>query len=99
PRGAPSIAEAGREQSGKQLSRSREEDAMLVFVLKNLLLVCGCLLAASPCVVAVLNFRRRTAAKRRALTNLLSDPNILERYKDRFPARKYLGDAESIARD
>lgn len=68
-------------------------------MLKNLLLVCGCLLAASPCMVAVLNFRRRTAAKRRALTNLLSDPNILARYKDRFPARKYLGGAESIARD
>jgi hypothetical protein len=63
-----------------------------VFFIKNLLLLCAG-------VLAVFNFRRRTAVKRRALTNILSDPSILAQYKDRFPARKGLADAESIAKD
>lgn len=37
--------------------------------------------------------------KRRALTNLLADPNILQKYMDRFPTRKGLHDAQSIAND
>ena len=72
---------------------------MLVLVLKNFLLLCASVLAAAPAVLAVFNFRRRTAVKRRALTNILSDSSILAQYKDRFPARKGLADAETIAKD
>src|SRR5882724_3885048 len=61
---------------------------MLLFVLKNLLLLSACVLAVPPCVLAVLNFRRRTAVKRRALTNLLSDPSIVAQYKDCFQREK-----------
>jgi hypothetical protein len=72
---------------------------VIVFVLKNLLILSACVLVGVPCLLAVLNFRRRTAAKRRALTNLLSDPRILAQYVDRFPSRKGLTDAQSIADD
>ena len=44
-------------------------------------------------------FHRRTMVKRRALTNLLSDPYILNQYMDRFPTKKGLNDADSIAKD
>jgi hypothetical protein len=72
---------------------------MVLLVLKNLLLLSACLLAGVPYLLAILNFRRRTMVKRRALTNLLSDPYILNQYMDRFPARKSLNDADSIAKD
>jgi hypothetical protein len=72
---------------------------MMVFLFKNLLLLLACLLAGVPYLLAILNFRRRAEVKRRALTSLLSDDKILEQYQDRFPAKKGLGNAESIARD
>jgi len=46
-----------------------------------------------------MNFRRRIDVKRRALTNLLSDPGLLERYKDRFPAKRSLESASDVASD
>ena len=72
---------------------------MIPFLFKNLLLLCACLLAGVPYLLALLNFRRRTIVKKRALTNLLSDPYILNQYMDQFPAKKGLNDAEKIADD
>lgn len=72
---------------------------MIPFLLQNLLLVLACLLAGVPYLLALLNFRRKTIVKKRALTNLLSDPYILNQYMDQFPARKGLNDAEKIADD
>lgn len=66
---------------------------------KYLLLILICIAMAVPHLLAVLNFRRRLAVKRRALSNLLADQVILNRYMDRFPGKKGLNDAESIARD
>jgi hypothetical protein len=66
---------------------------------KYLLLILACVAFAIPHTLSVLNFRRRLAVKQRALTNLLANPDILNRYMDRFPAKKGLRDAESIARD
>jgi hypothetical protein len=66
---------------------------------KHLLLIVACIAFAVPHALSVLNFRRRVAVKRRALTNLLADPDILSRYMDRFPAKKGLNDAENIAND
>jgi len=69
------------------------------FLLKNLPLVAACLLAGIPYLLALLNLRRRSMVKRRALMNLLSDPFILNQYMDQFPAKKGLNDAEKIADD
>lgn len=68
-------------------------------IARHLLLIVACVAFAVPHTLAVLNFRRRVAVKRRALTNLLADPVILSRYMDRFPTKKGLNDAESIAND
>jgi hypothetical protein len=68
-------------------------------VAKHLLLILACVAFAVPHTLSVLNFRRRVAVKQRALTNLLADPDILNRYMDRFPTKKGLTDAESIAKD
>lgn len=65
----------------------------------NLILLVACIAFAVPHLLAVLNFRRRLAVKRRALICLLSDPNILDRYMGRFPAGKGLSNAETIAQD
>jgi hypothetical protein len=72
---------------------------VILFLLKNLLLLSACVLAGVPYLLAILNFRRKTSVKRRALTNLLSNPEILRQYKDRFPSKKSLDDAENIAKD
>jgi hypothetical protein len=66
---------------------------------KDILLLLACIASAIPHMLAVLNFKRRLAVKRRALISLLSDPDILDRYKGQFPARQGLSDAESIAKD
>jgi hypothetical protein len=71
----------------------------MTLLAKDLLLLLACIAFAVPHILAVLNFRRRLAVKRRALISLLSDPDILDRYKGQFPARQGLSDAESIARD
>src|SRR5215469_2562975 len=68
-------------------------------LVQGVLLLFACVLTGIPCLLSVMHFRRRTAVKRRALTNLLSDPNILQKYMDRFPSRKGLNDAQSIADD
>lgn len=72
---------------------------VIPFLLKNLSLLAACLLAGVPYLLALLNLRRRSKVKRRALTNLLSDPFILNQYMDQFPAKKGLNDAEKIADD
>ncbi len=69
---------------------------MIRFVLENLLLLCACLLAGLPYLLAILSLG---VVKRRALANLLSDPYILNQYMDQFPAKKGLNDAEKIAND
>jgi hypothetical protein len=66
---------------------------------KDFTLLLAFIACAVPHTLAVLNFRRRLAVKRRALISLLSDPDILDRYKGQFPARQGLSDAESIAKD
>ncbi len=63
------------------------------------LLILACIALAVPHALAVLNFRRRLAVKRRALVSLLSNPNILDRYIGRFPSRKGFSNAEGIASD
>jgi len=68
-------------------------------LLHGLLLLAACVLAGIPYLLAVLNFRRRTAVKRRALLSILSDEDILRQYQHRFPNRKGLDNAESIAQD
>jgi hypothetical protein len=72
---------------------------MILFLLKNLLLLLACLFAWVPYLLALLNLRRRTTVKRQALISLLSDPKILDQYKGRFPAKKGLTTAEDIAID
>ncbi|MGD0830565.1 MAG: hypothetical protein ABR907_06460, partial [Terracidiphilus sp.] len=72
---------------------------MILFLLKNLLLLIACLLAWVPYLLAILNLRLRTTVKRQALICSLSDPNILRQYKSRFPAKKGLTTAEDIATD
>lgn len=66
---------------------------------KHILLLVACISISVPHMLAVFNFKRRLSVKRRALTNLLSDPDILNRYMDRFPSKKGMNDAESIAKD
>lgn len=68
-------------------------------VAKEFLLIVACVALAVPHTLSLLNFRRRLAVKRRSLITLLSDPDILDRYTGRFPSRKGLSDAESIAKD
>lgn len=68
-------------------------------LLDNLVVLIACVVLAIPHALAVLNFRRRVAVKRRSLITLLSDPDILSRYTGRFPSTKGLTDAESIADD
>lgn len=68
-------------------------------ILDNLMLLITCVALAVPHALAVLNFRRRVAVKRRSLLSLLADPDILNRYRGLFPATKRLSDAESIADD
>ena len=64
-----------------------------------MLLAVACVAFAVPHILALLNFSRRLSVKRRALANLLSDTDILNRYMDRFPAKQRLSNAETIARD
>lgn len=68
-------------------------------ILDNLMLLVTCVALAVPHALAVLNFRRRVAVKRRSLLSLLADPDILNRYRGLFPATKRLNDAEGIATD
>lgn len=72
---------------------------MILFLLKNLLLLIACLLAWVPYLLALMNLRRRTTVKRQALISLLSDPKVLDQYKGRFPSKKGLTTAEDIASD
>jgi hypothetical protein len=72
---------------------------MILFLLKNLLLLLACLLTWVPYLLALLNLRRRTAVKRQALISLLSDPSVLDQYQGRFPAKKGFSNAQGIAID
>lgn len=72
---------------------------MILFLLKNLLLLLACLLAWVPYLLALLSLRRRTTVKRQALVSLLSDQRVMDQYKGRFPSKKGFTTAEDIAID